>query len=173
MNGKQKLVEIPRQDVPQGLPKTVPSLCPECKKIIKAVISEENGKIVMRKTCPEHGDVFDIVSGHADLYKKMSNWAFADWKGLSNPQTHATKQCPMNWAMLMHYFKILDCDLIPRSVESWARPLGWPSFTEVPAQFFFTGIVQQNNGAVFAFDLAIHDQFSPIPEFSIIGDTPL
>jgi hypothetical protein len=41
----------------KGLPKIVESLCPECDKTrcIPARMFEEDGKVFMEKTCPEHG----------------------------------------------------------------------------------------------------------------------
>jgi len=51
-----------------GLPKTIDSLCPDCRKIIPALLYEKDGKVLMTKECPEHGvidDVFfsDVESG--------------------------------------------------------------------------------------------------------------
>ena len=34
-----------------GLPKTTQSLCPECTKLIDARIFEEDGRVIMEKTC--------------------------------------------------------------------------------------------------------------------------
>ncbi|HEV2446393.1 MAG TPA: radical SAM protein, partial [Candidatus Sulfopaludibacter sp.] len=51
----------------KGLPKTTRSLCPECTQLIDATIREDGGKVVMEKTCPEHGDFHDIVYSDARL----------------------------------------------------------------------------------------------------------
>jgi len=38
----------------KGLPKEIKSLCPECKKIISAIIYEKDGEVMMKKTCEKH-----------------------------------------------------------------------------------------------------------------------
>ena len=42
------------------MPKETQSLCPECKKVVPARIFESEGKVLMEKTCPEHGKVTDV-----------------------------------------------------------------------------------------------------------------
>ncbi len=53
-----------------GLPREVESLCPAdgCYREIPARMAVEDGMVVMRKSCPEHGDVADIVYRHADFF---------------------------------------------------------------------------------------------------------
>src|SRR3954453_9826245 len=75
----------PIQKVIKGLPKTTQSLCPECTRVIPAREFEENGKVMMEKTCPEHGDFKDCVYADVALYLKMEEWEFGDNKGLTNP----------------------------------------------------------------------------------------
>jgi hypothetical protein len=80
--------------VQKGLPKTTESLCPECTKLIEARIFEENGKVIMAKTCPEHGEFRDIVYGDVKLYLKMEHWTFGDGRGVSNPAVPDATRCP-------------------------------------------------------------------------------
>ncbi|MFX1294155.1 MAG: radical SAM protein [Promethearchaeota archaeon] len=54
--------------------KEVTSVCPECIKVIPGVIIEENGKIWLKKKCPEHGDFKDILSQHPKYYKWSQNF---------------------------------------------------------------------------------------------------
>ena len=84
----------PIKPLQRGLPKTTESLCPECTKVITAEIIEDNGKVVMQKTCPEHGSFRDIIFSDVDLYLKMEEWNFGDNLGLSNPQVEGAKACP-------------------------------------------------------------------------------
>lgn len=53
-----------------GLPRTVESLCPadDCYREIPAQMAVEDGMVVMRKRCPDHGEVADIVYRHADFF---------------------------------------------------------------------------------------------------------
>ncbi len=43
---------------------------------------EENGKVMMEKTCPQHGYFKDTVYRDVRLYLKMENWAFGDNRGV-------------------------------------------------------------------------------------------
>ncbi|MBN2289632.1 MAG: radical SAM protein [Candidatus Glassbacteria bacterium] len=76
------------------MPKQVESLCPECGKVIAARMFEEGGKVYMEKTCPEHGYVKDLYWSDVELYLKAEKWEFGDGKGLMNPNTQATGNCP-------------------------------------------------------------------------------
>jgi uncharacterized radical SAM superfamily Fe-S cluster-containing enzyme len=93
----------PIQKLQKGLPKTTQSLCPECggTKTIPARIFEENGKVMMEKTCPEHGEFKDCIYGDVKLYLKMEEWEFGDMSGLSNPayEKGAEANCPDDCGM--------------------------------------------------------------------------
>lgn len=52
------------------------SSCPNCQKDISANIVERNGKIIMEKACPAHGEWSIILSKHPDYYKEMSELYF-------------------------------------------------------------------------------------------------
>ncbi len=80
--------------VQKGLPKTTESLCPECTSLIQARIFEENGKVIMEKTCTEHGHFRDVVYGDVKLYLKMEQWTFGDNRGLTNPAIPQATRCP-------------------------------------------------------------------------------
>src|SRR5579872_7445430 len=80
--------------VPRGLPKTTQSLCPECTQLIEARIFEDGGKVVMEKSCPQHGEFRDIVYSDARLYLKMEEWTFGDNRGLENPAVTTATRCP-------------------------------------------------------------------------------
>ena len=84
----------PIKPLQKGLPKQTESLCPECIKVIAADIFADGGKVVMEKSCPEHGQFRDIVFSDVELYLKMEEWNFGDNLGLSNPQVEGGKSCP-------------------------------------------------------------------------------
>ncbi len=85
----------PITPVPKGLPKRTQSLCPECSRIIDAVLSEDDqGRVVMEKTCPEHGNFWDVVYSDVKLYLKMEEWVFGDNRGVENPAVPDAKTCP-------------------------------------------------------------------------------
>ena len=88
----------PIQPLQKGLPKTTTSLCPDCETVnkIEARIFEENGRVMMEKTCPEHGEFKDCISSDVKLYLKMEQWEFGDNIGFSNPANDkgAEASCP-------------------------------------------------------------------------------
>ncbi|HWC96705.1 MAG TPA: radical SAM protein [Candidatus Sulfopaludibacter sp.] len=84
----------PIKPLQTGLPKTTQSLCPECSQLIDARILEDGGKVVMEKTCSEHGEFRDIVSSDVRLYLKMEQWTFGDNRGMSNPGVENAIECP-------------------------------------------------------------------------------
>ena len=77
----------------KGLPKETKSICPECGKIIKAKIFEENGRVMIEKKCPQHGSFKDVYWSDAELYLKAEKFAH-DGIGVINPKIKAEKECP-------------------------------------------------------------------------------
>jgi len=81
--------------LPVGLPKKTQSLCPECLTVIEATMREENGKVVMEKTCPKHGAFKDVVWSDAKTYLRVEKWA-KDGVGVKDPAIPKAKQCPFD-----------------------------------------------------------------------------
>jgi len=73
--------------------KQTESLCPECLKVLPATIYEEAGKVLLRKTCPEHGEFTDVYWGDYELYKRALEYDHLGTK-LNNPRTDVDKGCP-------------------------------------------------------------------------------
>ncbi len=86
----------PIEPVQCGLPKFTQSLCPECTTLIEARVFEEDGKVLMEKTCPEHGYFQDVVFSDARMYLKMEEWSFGDWRGVDNPAVKDAQVCPFD-----------------------------------------------------------------------------
>jgi len=78
---------------------TTVSICPKCYKKIPATLYEEDGKVFIEKTCPEHGKFRDIYWGDADLYKKFNNYQYIGNIEVTHSKTE--KGCPY------------DCGLCP------------------------------------------------------------
>jgi len=77
----------------KGLPKKTGSLCPECKKIIIASLYERDGKVMIEKSCPEHGTTTDVYWSDVEMYLKAENFAY-DGIGVENPAIPNAKVCP-------------------------------------------------------------------------------
>jgi uncharacterized radical SAM superfamily Fe-S cluster-containing enzyme len=76
------------------------SICPVCKSVLDAEVNARDGKIFLRKRCPDHGSFEALVSSDAELY--LSQIRFN--KPGSVPlefQTEVREGCP------------LDCGLCP------------------------------------------------------------
>jgi uncharacterized radical SAM superfamily Fe-S cluster-containing enzyme len=84
----------PIKPISKGLPKITQSLCPECSSLIEAVLSEEDGRVVMEKSCPEHGFFKDVIYSDVKLYLKMEEWTFGDQRGIMNPAVTNATTCP-------------------------------------------------------------------------------
>jgi uncharacterized radical SAM superfamily Fe-S cluster-containing enzyme len=96
---------------PLGFPRETDSLCPKCVKQvregvirkdipleilmhshpgeIKAQILEENGQIVMRKTCPTHGEFEDILATDARFLERIEKLFFGrDFRSTEDAHVH-------------------------------------------------------------------------------------
>ncbi|MEM1515804.1 MAG: radical SAM protein [Candidatus Bathyarchaeia archaeon] len=69
------------------------SICPECLKVLDAVIFEENNVVYIKKECPEHGLFQDVYWSDYDLYERAKKFDFVG-AGLENPRTNTKSGCP-------------------------------------------------------------------------------
>ena len=65
------------------------SSCPSCKRIIDAEIVEEKGRIYLKKTCPVHGAMKNLLWGDAKSYTEIEKYAMPATKGVH-------ESCPMS-----------------------------------------------------------------------------
>lgn len=68
------------------------SVCPSCLKILPATIFEREGKVWIKKTCPEDGEFEDVYAGSYEWYLRARRFA-GDGRGIENPQV--TKEAPV------------------------------------------------------------------------------
>src|SRR6476469_9331039 len=96
---------------PLGFPRETDSLCPACVKSvrngvingdiplnilmdahpgeIKAQIVEENGQVLMRKTCPTHGEFEDVLATDANFLQRIESLFFGrDFKSAEDNHVH-------------------------------------------------------------------------------------
>jgi hypothetical protein len=76
------------------------SICPECKKVIDGTILLRDGKVYLRKRCPQHGWFEALVFGDAQLYTQIAPY--------NKPGT-----IPLEFATQVHDGCPLDCGLCP------------------------------------------------------------
>ncbi|HYL80429.1 MAG TPA: radical SAM protein, partial [Candidatus Acidoferrum sp.] len=80
--------------ITRSLPRTIRSLCPECLRTIPAEEFIEDGRVIMRKSCPAHGAFRDIVFSDAEMFLRMEAWHFGDGQGFANPAGDEQGECP-------------------------------------------------------------------------------
>ena len=71
------------------------SVCPYCYRILPSIVIERNGKVYIRRICPEHGEIEELYYGDVELYKKMIKWDL-EGRGARHVYTSVTKPCPFN-----------------------------------------------------------------------------
>ncbi len=85
---------LPKLREGERLLKITNSLCPECYRLLPAVVFERDGKVYIRRICPEHGEIEEIYFGDARLYKKFERWE-EDGSG-TVAYTKLTAPCPFS-----------------------------------------------------------------------------
>lgn len=79
--------------------KKTKSLCPECLSVIDASVFEENGKIMIEKTCSDHGTFKDVYWSSAEQFRRFDRYRH-DGTGVLNPNVlngncpHSCGLCP-------------------------------------------------------------------------------
>ncbi len=75
--------------------KNTKSLCPICLKVIDAEVYEDEGKVMIKKTCTEHGEFDNTYWSSSEIYIETNNYEKVG-NGIENPQTIADSECPNN-----------------------------------------------------------------------------
>ncbi|MEI7837011.1 MAG: radical SAM protein, partial [Planctomycetota bacterium] len=96
----------PIQPVTRRLPRTVNTLCPDCGAIVVGREFVADGRVLIEKTCPEHGYFSDCVNSDVLLYSKAAWWTFEEAPGQKFPQVSDAAGCPS------------DCGLCTRHLSS-------------------------------------------------------
>jgi hypothetical protein len=65
--------------------------CPECAAVIPGRYYVKHGRVMIEKTCPQHGYYRDCVNSDARLYLRASHWTFEEQPGLTHPHVTAPR----------------------------------------------------------------------------------
>jgi 7,8-dihydro-6-hydroxymethylpterin dimethyltransferase len=65
-----------KQAARSNLIRQTQSICPDCNRVLPALIFERDGKVYLTKTCPEHGAVEELYYGSYEMYMRFSRY----WK---------------------------------------------------------------------------------------------
>lgn len=71
------------------------SVCPYCYRILPAVIVERDGKVYIRRVCPEHGEIEEIYYGDVEIYKRFIKWDL-EGRGSRHIYVPLERPCPFN-----------------------------------------------------------------------------
>ncbi len=75
--------------------KKTKSLCPECLRVVDAEVFDDQEKILIRKTCPEHGEFENTYWQDRDAYLCVAGYDY-EREGIDNPRTSIEGECPLN-----------------------------------------------------------------------------
>jgi uncharacterized radical SAM superfamily Fe-S cluster-containing enzyme len=75
--------------------KETKSICPECHSVLPARIFEEDGMVMMSKSCPVHGDYEDVYWSDLEQWNRVKRYSTVG-DGLENPRTETLRGCPFD-----------------------------------------------------------------------------
>jgi uncharacterized radical SAM superfamily Fe-S cluster-containing enzyme len=76
------------------LPAPTRSLCPVCRSVIDAELYEHDGKVMMNKTCQEHGQFEELISSDVQFFTKMRRAHYERPHAVQNSLRPNLSQCP-------------------------------------------------------------------------------
>ena len=71
------------------------SVCPYCYTVLPAVIVERDGKVYIRRVCPEHGEIEELYYGDVEFYKRVTKY-YDEGRGARHIYTKVSTVCPFN-----------------------------------------------------------------------------
>ena len=75
--------------------KKTKSLCPTCLKPLEAEVFEEDGKVWIKKECPDHGEFKNTYWSDAEIYNMVDAYDPVN-TALDNPTVNVSDGCPSN-----------------------------------------------------------------------------
>jgi 7,8-dihydro-6-hydroxymethylpterin dimethyltransferase len=69
------------------------SICPRCRRVLEAELRERDGRVVISRTCPEHGAFSAVVYGDAERYREIQRFERPGTEPLAR-QTESSRGCP-------------------------------------------------------------------------------
>ena len=69
------------------------SICPRCKRVLEAELVERDGRVLISRTCPDHGPFEAVVYGDAERYREIQRFNKPGESPLER-QTAGERGCP-------------------------------------------------------------------------------
>jgi len=96
-------LELKREVAKGNFIRQTQSICPDCNRILPAIVFEREGKVFMTKTCPVHGETEELYFGSYDMYAKFSRF-WKDGKGTHAPNVPMDAcSCPANCGLCSNH----------------------------------------------------------------------
>lgn len=76
-----------------GIVARTSSICPACRQVLDAALVERDGRVVLDRTCPEHGRFEAVVYGDAALHRRIARFDKPGEAPLER-QTESIAGCP-------------------------------------------------------------------------------
>jgi uncharacterized radical SAM superfamily Fe-S cluster-containing enzyme len=73
--------------------RTTSSICPHCKRVLSAEVVERDGRVLLSRTCPDHGLFEAVVYGDAERYLEIQRFDKPGEEPLER-QTERDRGCP-------------------------------------------------------------------------------
>ncbi|TXT54553.1 MAG: 7,8-dihydro-6-hydroxymethylpterin dimethyltransferase [Candidatus Thorarchaeota archaeon] len=92
---RYRMTKYPAKD----LPYETQSICPICLlehseiTVIPATVFEENGEVLMSKSCEKHGSFTDVYWSDADMFRRVMKYWYTS-VGVDNPRNKSSEGCP-------------------------------------------------------------------------------
>ncbi|MEM4827885.1 MAG: radical SAM protein, partial [Desulfurococcaceae archaeon] len=71
------------------------SVCPYCYRALPALIVEREGRVYIRRVCPEHGVIEELYYGDSSFYKRVMEFK-EEGRGTRYVYTPVKTACPFN-----------------------------------------------------------------------------
>ncbi|MEM0085826.1 MAG: radical SAM protein [Zestosphaera sp.] len=84
---------LPKLNENEKLVRTTQSICPYCYALLPAVILERDGKLYIRKECPEHGEIEELYQGSSEFARRIEKW-YVEGRGPRHVYTNFSAPCP-------------------------------------------------------------------------------
>ena len=94
---------VRQQSQEWALPCPTRSVCPECGQILEATLFDEDHKVWMTKTCPEHGHYTELISSDTDffLHRRRTHYEFPT--GVTSPHVSQSGNCPFDCGLCANH----------------------------------------------------------------------
>ena len=86
---------LPKPRKGERLHRVTQSICPYCYRLLPAIIVERDGKLYIRKVCPEHGEIEELYQGSAEFARRIEKW-YVEGRGPRYVYTELTAPCPFS-----------------------------------------------------------------------------